>query len=118
MEIFSRRLQVQERLTKQIAMAVTKAVQPAGVAVVVEGMYVFLTSQISSVYNTACVPSSAITFLSSLFSTVKKRCEEILGTSRIVVLRSLRDKKEIKLRAIIHTVRTTKQSFIEIKCCL
>lgn len=41
-EIFSRRLQVQERLTKQIAIAVTKAVQPAGVAVVVEGVYVYL----------------------------------------------------------------------------
>lgn len=39
-EIFSRRLQVQERLTKQIAVAVTQAVQPAGVAVVVEGVYV------------------------------------------------------------------------------
>lgn len=37
-EIYSRRLQVQERLTKQIAVAVTKAVQPAGVAVVVEGV--------------------------------------------------------------------------------
>lgn len=36
-EIYSRRLQVQERLTKQIAVAVTKAVQPAGVAVIVEG---------------------------------------------------------------------------------
>jgi len=29
---------VQERLTKQIAIAVTKAVQPMGVAVVVEGV--------------------------------------------------------------------------------
>lgn len=37
-EIFSRRLQVQERLTKQIAVAVTQAVQPAGVAVVVTGV--------------------------------------------------------------------------------
>lgn len=37
-EIYSRRLQVQERLTKQIALAVTKAVQPAGVAVIVEGV--------------------------------------------------------------------------------
>lgn len=44
-EIFSRRLQVQERLTKQIAIAVTKVVQPAGVAVVVEGVYV------SSIYS-------------------------------------------------------------------
>lgn len=38
-EVFSRRLQVQERLTKQIAEAVVEAVQPAGVAVVVEGTH-------------------------------------------------------------------------------
>ncbi|XP_072786678.1 GTP cyclohydrolase 1 isoform X2 [Taeniopygia guttata] len=35
-EIYSRRLQVQERLTKQIAIAITEALQPAGVGVVVE----------------------------------------------------------------------------------
>jgi len=35
-EIFSRRLQVQERLTKQIALAVFEAVEPHGVGVVVE----------------------------------------------------------------------------------
>jgi GTP cyclohydrolase I len=35
-EIFSRRLQVQERLTRQIADAIVEAVQPLGVAVVVE----------------------------------------------------------------------------------
>ncbi|XP_032883148.1 GTP cyclohydrolase 1 isoform X3 [Amblyraja radiata] len=35
-EIYSRRLQVQERLTKQIAVAITEALQPAGVGVVVE----------------------------------------------------------------------------------
>lgn len=35
-ELFSRRLQVQERLTKQIALAVMEAIQPLGVAVVVE----------------------------------------------------------------------------------
>jgi len=31
---------VQERLTKQIAVAVTQAIQPAGVAVVIEGVLV------------------------------------------------------------------------------
>lgn len=31
-------LLVQERLTKQIAVAVTQAIQPAGVAVVIEGV--------------------------------------------------------------------------------
>jgi GTP cyclohydrolase I len=35
-ETFSRRLQVQERLTKQIAIAVQEAIQPRGVAVVME----------------------------------------------------------------------------------
>ena len=31
---------VQERLTKQIAMAITEAVQPAGVAVIIEATWV------------------------------------------------------------------------------
>ena len=35
-ETFSRRLQVQERLTRQIAIAVQEAIKPQGVAVVIE----------------------------------------------------------------------------------
>ena len=38
-ETFSRRLQVQERLTKQIAIAVQEAIRPRGVAVVMEATY-------------------------------------------------------------------------------
>ncbi|XP_071337365.1 GTP cyclohydrolase 1-like [Trachinotus anak] len=38
-EIFSRRLQVQERLTKQIATAIDEALKPAGVAVVIEAAH-------------------------------------------------------------------------------
>ncbi|XP_040207498.1 GTP cyclohydrolase 1-like [Rana temporaria] len=38
-EIFSRRLQVQERLTKQIALAINEALQPLGVAVVMEASH-------------------------------------------------------------------------------
>ncbi|XP_051283895.1 GTP cyclohydrolase 1-like [Dicentrarchus labrax] len=38
-EIFSRRLQVQERLTKQIATAISEALEPAGVAVVIEAVH-------------------------------------------------------------------------------
>ncbi|XP_038593355.1 GTP cyclohydrolase 1-like [Micropterus salmoides] len=38
-EIFSRRLQVQERLTKQIATAINEALEPAGVAVVIEAAH-------------------------------------------------------------------------------
>ena len=35
-EVYSRRLQVQERLTKQIAHALIEAIQPTGVGVIVE----------------------------------------------------------------------------------
>ncbi|CAF0821614.1 unnamed protein product [Didymodactylos carnosus] len=35
-EVFSRRLQVQERLTRQIAEAISEAIEPRGVAVIVE----------------------------------------------------------------------------------
>jgi len=38
-EVYSRRLQVQERLTKQIANALTEAIKPQGVAVVVEATH-------------------------------------------------------------------------------
>ncbi|KAL0070965.1 hypothetical protein AAF712_002186 [Marasmius tenuissimus] len=39
-ETFSRRLQVQERLTKQVALAIQEAIKPRGVAVVMEATYV------------------------------------------------------------------------------
>lgn len=38
-ETFARRLQVQERLTKQVAICVQEAIQPRGVAVVMEATY-------------------------------------------------------------------------------
>lgn len=41
-ETFGRRLQVQERLTKQIAVAVQEAIKPRGVAVVMEATFVFI----------------------------------------------------------------------------
>jgi GTP cyclohydrolase I len=40
-EMYARRLQIQERLTKQIAQAINEAIEPLGVAVVVEATYVF-----------------------------------------------------------------------------
>ncbi|XP_046847621.1 GTP cyclohydrolase 1-like [Xenia sp. Carnegie-2017] len=38
-ELYSRRLQVQERLTKQIAVAVAKAINPTGVGVIIEACH-------------------------------------------------------------------------------
>lgn len=37
--MFSRRLQVQERLTKQVALAITEVLKPQGVAVVMESSH-------------------------------------------------------------------------------
>lgn len=42
-ETFARRLQVQERLTKQVAMAVMEAIRPRGVAVVMEASHLCMS---------------------------------------------------------------------------
>ena len=44
-DMFSRRLQVQERLTHEIAMAIQEAIQPRGVAVVVEARHLCMMSR-------------------------------------------------------------------------
>lgn len=44
-EMFSRRLQVQERLTKQVAMALWEILEPQGVAVVVEASHMCMVSR-------------------------------------------------------------------------
>lgn len=59
-EVFSRRLQVQERLTKQIAIAVTKAVEPAGVAVVVEGVHLCMVMRGVQKINSKTVTSTML----------------------------------------------------------
>lgn len=43
-DLYSRRLQVQERLTKQIALAIMEVLKPLGVAVVLEAEYFILLS--------------------------------------------------------------------------
>jgi GTP cyclohydrolase I len=62
-EVFSRRLQVQERLTQQIAEAVEEAARPLGVAVLIEARYV-------------CIMSS---FDESLFLSILLVCEGIFA---------------------------------------
>ncbi|KAH1003767.1 GTP cyclohydrolase 1 [Dendroctonus ponderosae] len=59
-EIYSRRLQVQERLTKQIAVAVLKAVQPNGVAVIIEGTHMCMVMRGVQKINSKTVTSTML----------------------------------------------------------
>ncbi|XP_042878665.1 GTP cyclohydrolase 1-like [Penaeus japonicus] len=59
-EVFSRRLQVQERLTKQIAEAIEEAVQPSGVAVVVEGTHMCMVMRGVQKINARTTTSSML----------------------------------------------------------
>ncbi|XP_037914341.1 GTP cyclohydrolase 1 isoform X2 [Hermetia illucens] len=74
-EIFSRRLQVQERLTKQIAVAVTQAVQPAGVAVVIEGVHMCMVMRGVQKINSKTVTSTML----GVFRDDPKTREEFLN---------------------------------------
>ncbi|XP_018916988.1 GTP cyclohydrolase 1 isoform X2 [Bemisia tabaci] len=74
-EIYSRRLQVQERLTKQIALAVTKAVEPAGVAVVVEGVHMCMVMRGVQKINSKTVTSTML----GVFREDPKTREEFLN---------------------------------------
>jgi len=57
-EIYSRRLQVQERLTKEIALAVDNAICPNGVAVVVEASHMCMVMRGVQKINARTVTSS------------------------------------------------------------
>ena len=58
-EMFSRRLQVQERLTKQVALAIAEVLQPLGVAVVMESSHLCMVmrgvQKTSAVTTTSCM---------------------------------------------------------------
>ncbi|CAH0718396.1 unnamed protein product, partial [Brenthis ino] len=74
-EIYSRRLQVQERLTKQIAVAVTQAVRPAGVAVVIEGVHMCMVMRGVQKINSKTVTSTML----GVFRDDPKTREEFLN---------------------------------------
>jgi GTP cyclohydrolase IA len=59
-EIFSRRLQIQERLTTQIAETIQKAIQPQGVGVVVEARHLCMMMRGVEKQHSAAVTSSML----------------------------------------------------------
>jgi len=59
-DMFSRRLQVQERLTMQIAECLNGAIKPMGVAVVVEGFHLCMAMRGVEKQNCWCVTSAML----------------------------------------------------------
>lgn len=59
-EMFSRRLQVQERLTTQIAQTLQEALQPRGVAVVMEAMHLCMVMRGVEKQNSKAVTSAML----------------------------------------------------------
>ncbi|KAF1809642.1 GTP cyclohydrolase I [Eremomyces bilateralis CBS 781.70] len=74
-EMFSRRLQVQERLTKQVALALSEILQPLGVAVVMESSH--LCIEMRGVQKTGSTTTTSC-MLGRMRSTAKTR-EEFLN---------------------------------------
>ncbi len=59
-EMFSRRLQVQERLTTQIAQTLSEAIQPKGVAVVIEALHLCMVMRGVEKQNSKAVTSAML----------------------------------------------------------
>ena len=59
-EVFARRLQVQERLTQQIAYCLKEALEPLGVAVIIEALHLCMAMRGVEKQNATCVTSTML----------------------------------------------------------
>jgi GTP cyclohydrolase I len=74
-DAFSRRLQVQERLTSQIAEVILKKVKPLGVAVVMEARHLCMEMRGAQSKNTPTITSAMV----GVFRSDARTREEFLG---------------------------------------
>ena len=77
-DVFARRLQVQERLTRQIAEAITDAIQPQGVAVVLEAEHLCMMMRGVQKQHSATVTSALL----GVFKTQLQTRNEFLALVR------------------------------------
>ena len=68
-EMYARRLQIQERLTKQIATAIQTAIDPAGVAVVIEAKHLCMMMRGVEKQNSVMTTSSMLGLFRKQIST-------------------------------------------------
>jgi GTP cyclohydrolase IA len=73
-DVFARRLQVQERLTQQIAEAIEEAIQPQGVGVVIEAQHLCMMMRGVQKQSSATVTSALL----GVFKTQTQTREEFL----------------------------------------
>ena len=74
-EVFARRLQVQERLTNQIAKTMMEQLKPAGVAVVVEGEHLCMRMRGVEMQNSMVVTSAVL----GIFRSSQETREEFMS---------------------------------------
>ena len=77
-DMYSRRMQVQERLTRQIAQAIQNAIDPAGVAVVCEAAHMCMSMRGASQPGAKTTTSS----VTGVFLDDPKTREEFLSLIR------------------------------------
>jgi GTP cyclohydrolase I len=77
-DVFSRRLQVQERLTRQIGDAITEAINPQGVAVILEGQHLCMMMRGVEKQHSATVTSAML----GVFKTQLQTRNEFLSLVR------------------------------------